>query len=94
MSHFRAPAKFLCLHLREKCTMKFNIFLNYKPAQLCHNRKNLWECVPPVPPKETMISTWNNNAILSSEKESDISFIIFFKNPIYYPGLATTNNFS
>ena len=69
-------------------------FFFLKPAQLSHNRKNFGECVPPVPPKEKMISTCNNNAILSSEKESDISCIVFFKNPIYYPGLATTNNFS
>lgn len=51
-------------------------FFFLKPAQLSHNRKNLWKCVPP---KKTMISTCNNNAVLSSEKESDISFIFFSK---------------
>ena len=31
-------------------------FFFLKPAQLSHNRKNFGECVPPVPPKEKMIS--------------------------------------
>lgn len=41
-------------------------FFFLKPAQLSHNRKNLWKCVPL---KKTMVSICNNNAVLSSEKE-------------------------